>query len=348
MNKILTVSIPTYNRPVQLKKTLGSLLPQLTEECFLRIIDNHSNIPVKDYAESIISQFPDVEYEIVRNKINVGGDNNILRCFEYCETDWLWTLGDDDVLLNDSIKIILDDIKEYSNAVNINYYNPSSGSIRNKYVLSIGKENHLKNIDSFQNLIFMSTNIYNCKHIVKDKDLSKGFHYTYSCAAHWFVTFNSIGNNDMTILSNKSICINDDSGKIGFGENTEIAFKTHTFSNITFIYGFSTFMDLLTNKTTKNLIINNIRNFASWLTIDWTIRTLIVEYKKDSTLDISFTLKQLYNRFYKYFGLKVCLKFCVTYMMLVISPSITYRLIRLMYLKKRNVDLNSFFLQEKK
>lgn len=334
-NKILTVSIPTYNRPEQLKRTLELLLPQLTEQCFLRIIDNHSAIPVKEYTESMIGHFPNVKYEIVRNKINVGADNNIMRCFEYCDTDWLWALGDDDILVKDAIKIILDDIKEFKDAVNINYYTQSPGHPqRLNNILSNGKYEHLINMDSFGNLIFISTNIYNCKHIKKKNDLAKGFHYTYSCAPHWFVSFNSIEKYNLTILSKKTICSN--------GVDSTIAFRSHTISNISFAFGFATFVDLLTSKEMKILLIKKLGDFTEWVTIDWIIRSLVVEYKKDPCLDIAFCLKQLYARFYKYFGLKITLKFWFTYFIFLISPNISYKLIRIMYLKKRNIDLNVF------
>lgn len=332
---LLTISIPTYNRPEQLKRTLGYLLPQITNECFLRIIDNYSDIPVSSYAEPIIRQYSTVKYEIIRNKINVGADNNIMRCFEYCETEWLWILGDDDILVDDAIELILTDVQTYSEAVNINYYTSSPGHpFRDSLVISRGKKQHLNSMDSFGNLIFISTNIYNSKHINRKNDLSKGFHYTFSCAAHWFVCFNSLGKNDLTVLSNKEICRN--------GVDVEIAPSSHTMSNIVFAFGFASFVDLIMSKSEKRMLIDKISHFSSWVTIDWALRSLIVEYKKNVELDVAFTLRQLYIKLYKYFGLKNRAKFWLMYIILLISPEITYQLVRYIYMRRRNIDLNTF------
>ena len=46
-NKILTICIPTYNRPKKLNNQLKVLLPQLNNEVKLIVRDNHSNYNIK-------------------------------------------------------------------------------------------------------------------------------------------------------------------------------------------------------------------------------------------------------------------------------------------------------------
>ena len=335
-NKILTVSIPTYNRPEQLKRTLELLLPQLTEQCFLRILDNHSIIPVKEYTESIIGHFPNVKYEIVRNKINVGADNNIMRCFEYCDTDWLWTLGDDDIIESNAIAIIFEDINDYKEAFNINYYSPSiNHPIRKKISLGFGIKGNIENMDSFGASIFISSNVYNYKLIKTRTDLSLAYHYTYSCASQWFILYSSLLNDGLTVSSPKIICKN--------GVDSFLSYRTHSTVNLSIAKGFASILELLTEKKFKRLLINKLKTTSSnWITFDSIVKTLIIEYRKDSTKDIKFALKQHYTHYYQYFGLKITLKFLLIYSLLFLSPAIAYKLIRLMYLKKRNIDLNIF------
>ena len=120
MNKsILTISIPTYNRPEQVKNQVVNLLPQLNNRVKLIIIDNNSDIPVstlfnKDILEKIT---------IYTNPTNIGGDANIAKCFEFCTTQWLWTLSDDDYVMPNAIEIVLEEIDKYSEAVYINLWN---------------------------------------------------------------------------------------------------------------------------------------------------------------------------------------------------------------------------------
>ena len=45
---LLTIGIPTYNRPESIQKTVRTLLPQLNENVVLRVWDNCSVSPVSD------------------------------------------------------------------------------------------------------------------------------------------------------------------------------------------------------------------------------------------------------------------------------------------------------------
>ncbi|MBV1680226.1 glycosyltransferase [Bacteroides stercoris] len=118
--KILTIAIPTYNRIEQIQKQVRLLLPQLVSEVKLVVYDNHSNIQVSDL-------FTELELEkflIIRNRVNIGGDANIARCFENCETKWLWTLSDDDWVQKDAISKILYYIRSNQDKTFINFWSP--------------------------------------------------------------------------------------------------------------------------------------------------------------------------------------------------------------------------------
>jgi glycosyltransferase involved in cell wall biosynthesis len=87
---ILTIAIPTYNRAAKLQAQLERLLPQLTPEVRLCVYDNAS----PDDTQAVVAKFPGVAY--FRAAINCGAGRNIFRCFEECQTEWLWVLSDDD------------------------------------------------------------------------------------------------------------------------------------------------------------------------------------------------------------------------------------------------------------
>jgi glycosyltransferase involved in cell wall biosynthesis len=109
----LTIAIPTFNRPIHLKKTLGIILPQINnhENVFLRIQDNYSEIPAKVVYEALSYPIPTNRILITRNNLNIGANANIMRCFENCNTKWLWVLSDDDQPSDSAVDIILKDVK---------------------------------------------------------------------------------------------------------------------------------------------------------------------------------------------------------------------------------------------
>lgn len=117
MNKIplLTIAIPTYNRSAKIKKQVQMLLPQLTSEVQLLIIDNNSDYDINELLG--IRCIDNVK--IVRNRINVGADANIARLFELCTSQWLWTLSDDDCVLPDAVSTVLGIIGKKKDAVSI-------------------------------------------------------------------------------------------------------------------------------------------------------------------------------------------------------------------------------------
>jgi glycosyltransferase involved in cell wall biosynthesis len=111
-NQLLTIAIPTYNRPEQLRHTLGIILPQLVAEKRVRLLicDNHSEIPAQQIFEALNVEIESERVQIIQNKVNIGANANIMRCFEMCETTWLWVLGDDDFPSEKAIATILNDI----------------------------------------------------------------------------------------------------------------------------------------------------------------------------------------------------------------------------------------------
>ena len=106
---ILSIVIPTYDRNQILEKSLSQLAVQLTDNVDVLIIDNCSPQPV-----CVDRSLKNVK--ILRNSINIGGNGNIIRCFEMCESDWIWVLGDDDMPMEEAIQSALSAIKDHPNS----------------------------------------------------------------------------------------------------------------------------------------------------------------------------------------------------------------------------------------
>lgn len=113
----LTITIPTYNRPTQIQHQVRSLLPQLRPGVEILIRDNASEIPV----QSLFSEEELSKITIKRNTTNIGPDANIAGCLYDVNQGWVWLLGDDDILSDDAVDIILRTIHEHQDCCYINF-----------------------------------------------------------------------------------------------------------------------------------------------------------------------------------------------------------------------------------
>lgn len=113
---ILTVCIPTYNRPTHIQRQVRDVLKQIVPGVELLVLDNHSDTPVKSYfTEEELSLFT-----IKRHLSNIGGDANNAHCLEMVDHGWVWLLGDDDQIRPDAVNIILGLIKRHPDCCYIN------------------------------------------------------------------------------------------------------------------------------------------------------------------------------------------------------------------------------------
>jgi glycosyltransferase involved in cell wall biosynthesis len=200
----LTIAIPTYNRNKILKENLRHLLPQLNDECRLIIIDNCSSEPVEDHLKDILRSYQNLNIEIFRNRINIGGNANIVRCFELCESEWLWTLGDDDRVTSDAIEIIFEHIDKYSDVVFFNFFaNAPTDSLRTASKLTSGTVEFLQAVDTIGQIMLISSNIYNAKIIAQQCKM--GMFYQYSCAPHLVMLLLSVGKYSKCLISDEKI-----------------------------------------------------------------------------------------------------------------------------------------------
>jgi hypothetical protein len=68
------------------------------------------SVNVANYLKEQIGHNVLDEVEVIRHKTNIGGDANFQRCFELCNTPYIWMLGDDDKIENNALEIILKEI----------------------------------------------------------------------------------------------------------------------------------------------------------------------------------------------------------------------------------------------
>jgi len=254
----LTVAIPTYNRNEILKKNIRLLLPQLSDECKLLIIDNHSDILVEKTLKPVLSEFIGIDARIIRNRANIGAEANFLRCFEYCETEWLWMLSDDDEAREDAVKTILSTISEHKDFIFFNFYTEArTYPVRTENVLTKGMSEFIEKLDFICSIIFISPSVYNVNRIIPQ--IRWGYAMESSCAPLMAILLMSLDNNGLCLFSPKQIAT------MGGRDTTPLAQKDYPLS---IAMRLSLLLDLPINPAAHRLLTRQISKVThTWLNV---------------------------------------------------------------------------------
>lgn len=162
---MLTICIPTYNRPDEIRQRIIELLPQLNDFVKIIIIDNASVFPVADIIGDLITDIDAVK--VVRNKYNIGMSANLARCIECADTDWLWILGDDDLVTSSAIDQIKTDIAAADEDVCCLKYSSYCNENSHDEVLNIKDflSHKAMGFDYVSNIFLISSSIIKIKNI---------------------------------------------------------------------------------------------------------------------------------------------------------------------------------------
>lgn len=172
----VTIAIPSYNRNEILLRTVEHLIPQLTADCQLLVIDNCSPVPIADTLADLLSD----QVRVVRNRTNIGANSNVMRCFELCETEWMWLLGDDDTPTPDAIEAIFRKLNAHSDCIYVNFLGGGYDGLETRAGDTVlkGQREFLDRVDSIANVFFISTGLYNIAEI--GPNIQKGYLYAHT------------------------------------------------------------------------------------------------------------------------------------------------------------------------
>jgi glycosyltransferase involved in cell wall biosynthesis len=105
-NLKLSICIPSYNRFKNLDNLLSSIVNNHVSNKLIEIIvtDNAS----KDMTASVVNKYKKkIRLRYFRNTYNLGMAKNIINCTKFANGEFIWILGDDDLLFKNSLKEIL-------------------------------------------------------------------------------------------------------------------------------------------------------------------------------------------------------------------------------------------------
>ncbi len=171
-NKLLTINIPTYNRSKYLKRCIEHLYIQkdfFFDNVEINVLDNNST----DDTEKIVRSYYKNGFEInyIKNIVNIGPDRNISNAYLTAKSKYVLVLGDDDILLNGSIKYIINLLtdKDYG-IVYLNFYQFKGDSANVPW--QINRRSYIYKGEkifryALSNASFISANILNTKFILE-------------------------------------------------------------------------------------------------------------------------------------------------------------------------------------
>ena len=176
----LSIAIPTFNRRRRLDNQITRLLKQdldLIKEII--IIDNNSDYDIQNFIRGFNSN----KLKVVVNPLNLGISTNIQLPFLLSKSEWLWILADDDEVLDNSIKTIINRINETSSNTGMIKFSLKKDNLPvakiannlNEYIDYYYNEKDIRHGE----LVFLSTNVFNTKILSNYLNFAFEFSYTH-------------------------------------------------------------------------------------------------------------------------------------------------------------------------
>ena len=97
---LVSVIIPTYNRPVYLKQAIKSAVDQTYRNIEIIVSDNCS----PENPQAIVEVFQDSRIQFWRNATNLGAFTNTMNAFKKARGKYVANLGDDDIWEEDFLE----------------------------------------------------------------------------------------------------------------------------------------------------------------------------------------------------------------------------------------------------
>ena len=138
---LLSICIPTYNRPESLVNCLNSLAKQKNKKDFeVCISDNFSKKNIKNLIKPFKKKL-NIKYN--RNKKNLGFALNVLKVSLMAKGEFIWFLGDDDLVVDNAVKYLTNLMKKKKN---IDFFWVNSYYLDALYLQKFAKPFDIKNL----------------------------------------------------------------------------------------------------------------------------------------------------------------------------------------------------------
>jgi len=156
MSPLLTVAIPTYNRPDDLDNLLASIAREIKTvppgSVEVLISDNASTDHTPSVVEKHAKNCP--EMRPVRNSTNIGMQANFAQCMDLCRGEFLYMIGDDEVILEGGLNIILEALRATQASIFVFNYTQEQFPDMLKFLLRVAGRPIDTNVSLVRDFVF--------------------------------------------------------------------------------------------------------------------------------------------------------------------------------------------------
>lgn len=265
-NIILSICIPTYNRPEKLKVILSQLLPQMTGQCEIIVRDDSNNELSKKVFDQALSGKKLNKAYFHGEKIGLDLANIFL--LEKARGKFVWWFSDDDELMDGAVQHLLNIVNIHDDITFIwaNFISSFSG----RPAVTNRKEGFFKNNGEFLNIVGPSIGLLSCfilnrerglpfKEVAKSRSIGFGF-------ASMVPIFGAISENDKIYFLRGPFIINhptdmqtiEDQSKSRVIDKGSLAFEVYA---INFPDTLRLFEKNLDEKAIRKLVARNFSHF---------------------------------------------------------------------------------------
>lgn len=199
----LAVAIPTFNRNDILARVLSSLSVQFAPNTGIYVLDNNPDGSAIDAIKQskVDDVFPLIH---IRWPGNIGGNENIIRCVEFAEADYVWILGDDDFPVENALSTIRSHITKHPDASVFNFYWPDKSHLKRSS--SIKCNSFSEYLDQFKSVgesLFISSLVF--KRLSALQALSCSYQWQSSCCPGMTLAYSCFSDRSYGFVSHKQI-----------------------------------------------------------------------------------------------------------------------------------------------
>lgn len=138
----LSLCIATFNRAAFIGQTLDALVPQLTPEVELVVVDGASSDGTADVMAAYLARYPQIVYR--RQAENSGVDRDFDKAVHYASGDYCWLMSDDDILASDAVATVLAGLSDDPQLLVVN------ADIRTRNLSTVLKANQLEIVSDME------------------------------------------------------------------------------------------------------------------------------------------------------------------------------------------------------
>jgi glycosyltransferase involved in cell wall biosynthesis len=194
----LEICIPSFQRPKKALDTVVAFYRQFDNSSVkITVLDNHSD---DEYLEvfknhSEIGAGLDLNLvKVTRHVGNIGMSGNILRAFEIAQSEWIWIVSDDDVIVDGCLKLVYAAIDAAKpECAQIQFTSERSRPMgKFEQIDSIDKfiQFNSRSIGHFNGSIFLSNSIY--RRSVFQNLLSWGYIHAHTYIPHFMMSVTAV------------------------------------------------------------------------------------------------------------------------------------------------------------